>query len=198
MASPANARSPARGTPSASLVAPIERTILRRSMRRAALLRCILACLAMGVVVAGCAAPTGRPVVLDQAYTALEAARGDPRVRALAPGRLDEAESALADAYLAWQRGASGAEVEQLALHAEERAALARSRARELVAQARPATRSAALGWGDLEPDAPDGGAAGPAPIGDAGPAVHGFDTAAATRFGGEDGKVVPAAARSP
>jgi hypothetical protein len=81
-------------------------------------------------LLAACAAPS-RPASLMDAYAAVDAARSDRKVRALAPAGLREAETVLAQAFRAWQAGQSEREVNELAHLARQRASLARSEATE-------------------------------------------------------------------
>lgn len=80
-------------------------------------------------LLAACAASASRPASLMEAYTAVDAARSDRKVRAFAPAGLREAETALAQAFRAWQGGQPEREVNQLAQIALQRASSARSQA---------------------------------------------------------------------
>jgi len=83
------------------------------------------------VLLATCGAPSARPASLMDAYAAVDAARSDRKVRALAPAGLHEAETALAQAFRAWQAGQPESEVNELAQLARQRAGIARSQAIE-------------------------------------------------------------------
>jgi Domain of unknown function (DUF4398) len=87
--------------------------------------------LVCAALMAGCAAPASRPPSLMEAYIAVDAARSDRKVRALAPAGLHEAETALAQAFRAWQAGQPVHEVNQLAHLARQRASIVRSQAIE-------------------------------------------------------------------
>ena len=96
-----------------------------------AALATVLLTLLCAALLAACAAPGARPASLMEAYAAVDAARSDRKVRAFAPAGLHEAETALAQAFRAWQAGQPEREVNQLAQLARQRASIARSQAIE-------------------------------------------------------------------
>ena len=86
-----------------------------------------------GMLVA-CAGAGSRPASLMKAYAAVDAARSDRKVRALAPAGLYDAEAALAQAFRAWQAGQPERQVNHLADVARQRAQTARLHALERLA----------------------------------------------------------------
>jgi len=96
-----------------------------------AALATVLLTLLCAALLAACAAPGARPASLMEAYAAVDAARSDRKVRAFAPAGLHEAETALAQAFRAWQAGQPEREVNQLAQLARQRADFASSQALE-------------------------------------------------------------------
>ena len=90
----------------------------------------------LAATVVGCVAPPAGDASLDQARAAVERAGGAPRVRALAPAELDQAEVALQRARAAAEAGAPAGHVEHLAYAASRQAALAEAHAADRVAQA--------------------------------------------------------------
>jgi hypothetical protein len=89
----------------------------------------IVLALATGLAVAGSPALAGPE--LEEARRAVEAARSDPVVRAMAAVELDNAEVALIWTERAVTREAPTSEVAHLAYVTQQRAALARARAAE-------------------------------------------------------------------
>ena len=74
---------------------------------------------------AGCASVPGRDVAMDDARMAVNAARSNPRVASYAPAELNQAIDTLRQAEDLAARGGRGADVQQLALLANQRASLA-------------------------------------------------------------------------
>lgn len=79
---------------------------------------------------AGCASVPGRDVAMDDARMAVNAARSNPRVATYAPAELNQAIDTLRQAEDLAARGGRGADVQQLALLANQRASLAQEAAR--------------------------------------------------------------------
>ena len=79
---------------------------------------------------AGCASVPGRDVAMDDARMAVNAARSNPRVASYAPVELNQAIDTLRQAEDLAARGGRVADVQQLALLANQRASLAQDVAR--------------------------------------------------------------------
>jgi Domain of unknown function (DUF4398) len=101
-----------------------------RTHRPLALLAMLLA-----ATLVACAGAGSRPASLMEAYRAVEAARSDRKVRALAPAGLYDAEAALAQAFRGWQSGQPERKVNHLAEVARQHAKTARSHAIERLAR---------------------------------------------------------------
>jgi hypothetical protein len=99
----------------------------------------------LAALVVGCAAPSEHPA-LEEADAAVERARGEPRVRALAAAELDRAEVALEQARASARAGAPADQVEHLAYVVSQRAALAEARAAERIARSEIGELQRALG----------------------------------------------------
>jgi hypothetical protein len=111
----------------------------------------LLAMLLAGALVA-CAGPGSRPASLMEAYAAVDAARSDRKVRALAPAGLYDAEAALAQAFRAWQAGHPERQVNHLADVARQRAKIARLHALERLARNEIEILRAQAPWRAPEP----------------------------------------------
>lgn len=105
---------------------------------------------ALAALLVSCATPADDRA-LHGAEVAVERARSAPRVRALAPRELDDAEVALALAGDMLETGAGGEWVDHFAYLAARRAALAEARATERIARARVAALDRELdrAWAD-------------------------------------------------
>jgi chorismate mutase len=79
---------------------------------------------------AGCASVPGRDVAMDDARMAVNAARSNPRVASYAPAELNQAIDTLRQAEDLAARGGRAADVQQLAVLANQRASLAQDVAR--------------------------------------------------------------------
>lgn len=100
--------------------------------------------LALPTEPARCQGPVADPI--DRARNALEAARSERAVRALAAAQLDAAEQALERALAALEAQQPHAEIEHLAYLAERRATIARLHARQRQAERERMDLSAAYG----------------------------------------------------
>jgi outer membrane protein OmpA-like peptidoglycan-associated protein len=80
-------------------------------------------------LVAGCATVEQRPAALEDARLAVEAARTNPQVIALAPIELSDAEAAYQRAYALYRSEGDTVEVRHLAYLARQRASIARETA---------------------------------------------------------------------
>jgi hypothetical protein len=112
---------------------------------RMLLVRAATTSVLLAALIAGCAAPSEDPA-LEQADAAVERARGEPRVRALAAAELDRAEVALEHARASARAGAPPDQVEHLAYVVSQRAALAEARAAERIARSEIGKLQHALG----------------------------------------------------
>lgn len=100
----------------------------------------------LAMLVVACMASPGDRLALNEARAAVERARGEPRVRALAAAELDRAELALQRAEAAAKAGAPADRVDHLAYVASRQAALAQAHALDRVAQAEIEVLQRALG----------------------------------------------------
>jgi outer membrane protein OmpA-like peptidoglycan-associated protein len=91
---------------------------------------------AVALVMAGCATIPETDPAIENARAALEAARNDPQVVALAPLELRQADDAFQVAVAAWRSYGSRTEIDHLSYLAFQHARIARAAARLKAAQA--------------------------------------------------------------